>query len=285
MAEPLNLLRDLTKFVQKNPKSSGVGLLDKFKDGQLFILPINGLILDNGGEALPEEARLPFPTIVMEFESELDPSITDDDLAQQMDKMSFINNIYDRHIVFAKETDDEKIRIGLASKFKPGGKYRNAWNCAPFLMEVPRKRAPDGAFECKIIPNHVNSMSYDSPEVSWAEMGLTLLKPAFKALAELLEALACSNVRAEKNVNKKRVAGRRPGELPYDDYHELVVYTSRSGQRNEEGVSLDSGPKRREHLRRGHIRTYKTGLKIWVQAHVVNAGTLGKVNKHYKIAN
>jgi hypothetical protein len=35
--------------------------------------------------------------------------------------------------------------------------------------------------------------------------------------------------------------------------------------------------------RRGHIRRYENGLRIWVNASVVNLGTIGKVEKTYAL--
>lgn len=283
MAGALNLFRDYQRLEAKSPAKNGEQLIRDFKDAQLFTVPINGRILDNDGKALDPTLRLPFPKIIIELESEIDERFDMNNLADGMDMMIFSNNIYDRHIVFAEEVDGE-IHVQAVSKFRPDGPYPNIWNTNPFKMRVKRNIQPDGQFEATITPTHVKALEIlKNSNHHYADIGLTLLKPAFKVVAELLEALACSNVKAEKTPNKKRLAGRRPGELPYDDYHELVVYAHRSNDHTSSNSLEPSAGKRREHLRRGHIRTYKTGLKIWVQAHVVNAGSAGKITKHYKV--
>lgn len=284
MAEALNLFRDYQKIVVKSKTGDGDKIIADFHDAQLFTVPINGRILDNDGKALDHTLRLPFPKIIIELETEINDEYTMDNIADGMDKMDFSNNIYTKHIVFAEEVGDE-IHVQAVSKFRPDGPYRGIWNTNPFKMQVKRDIQGDNQFEARIVPTHTRALELDpikNGQMHYAEIGLTLLKPAFKVVAELLEALACSNVKAEKKPNKKRLAGRRPGELPYDDYHELVVYASKSHS-SSSGAMEPSGAKRREHLRRGHIRTYQSGLKIWVQSHVVNAGSSGKITKHYKV--
>ena len=284
MAEALNLFRDFQRCEAKSKSRDGEKLIVDFHDAQLFTVPINGRILDNDGNGLDPTLRLPFPKIIIELESEISDEYTMENIADGMDKMILENNLYDKHIVFAEEVGDE-IHVQAASKFRNDGPYRGIWNTNPFKARVKQLREADGSFATTIIPTHTRALEIDAiknKQISFQEIGLTLLKPAFKVVAELLEALGCSNVKAEKVPNKKRLAGRRPGQLPYDDYHELVVYATKSHSSSSAALE-PTGAKRREHLRRGHIRTYQSGLKIWVQAHVVNAGNQGKIEKHYKV--
>lgn len=283
MSGPLNLFRDYQKFASKAKTPQPGPIIARFMDAQLFTVPINGRILDNGGDALDSELHLPFPKIIIELESEIDDKYNMTNIADGMDAMSFVTNVYNRHIVFAEEVDGE-IHVQSASKFRMDGEYPNMWNTVPFKMKLKRNIQHDGAFEASIIPTHIQAfegIDLEKHGTTPSDIGLTMLRPAFKVVAELLEALACSNVKAEQKPNKKRLAGRRPGELPYSDYHELVVYASKSSGSHE--ATGESGIKRREHLRRGHIRTYQSGLKIWVQAHVVNAGAKGRIEKSYKV--
>lgn len=287
MAE-LNLFRDLVKFSLKDKTKLGQtakAVTDTYKDAQRFILPRNGIILDNEGDALEGDLRLPFPMIVLEFESDVSPD-KDINITDQLENMSFISNVYDRHIVFARETERGELEIQLASKFTHYEGMHGQWNTAPFKMIFPWTLVNKGV-DAKIIPTHKAAFEWGKviggSEAATLGIGALFLKPAFKAVAELLEALACSNVVAELKPNQKRLKGRRPGELPYDDYHELVVHVSGVKSVNLNDPSEEGITKRREHLRRGHIRRYKTGLKVWVQAHVVNAGSAGKVTKHYKV--
>lgn len=287
MAE-LNLYRDLVKFSQKDKTKlgqTGMAVAKTYKDAQRFVLPRNGLILDNGGDALEAELRLPFPTIILEFESDLikEPNF---DISEQLDKMSFLSDVYDRHIVFAREIEGDKLEIQLSSRFAHYQGMHGQWNTAPFKMIFPWKLVDKGV-DAKIEPTHVAALEWSKliggNDDAMRGIGALFLRPAFKAVTELLEALTCSNVKAELKPNKKRLQGRRPGELPYDDYHELVVEVRGAKSGSESTESAEQGPKRREHLRRGHIRRYKSGLKIWVQAHVVNAGAAGRIDKHYRV--
>lgn len=291
MAQTLNLFRELVKFSLKG-KSDLVtvakGVTGQYKNAQRFLMPINGLILNNQGDALDAELRLPFPSIFLEFESEV-VNEENYNISDSLNKMSFVGDVYDRHIVFAREIEDEKIEVQLSSRLVKREQGRDIWYTVPFKMVFPRL-LDNGGVDVKVFPTHQSAfraadvMNKDRSEeerMDVQDIGMLLLKPSFKAVCELLEALACSNVAAELKPNKKRLAGRRPGELPYDDYHELVVYVSSGSSDSSEGDG--TGAKRREHLRRGHVRRYKSGLKIWVPSHVVNAGSAGKLEKHYKI--
>jgi hypothetical protein len=96
------------------------------------------------------------------------------------------------------------------------------------------------------------------------------------SLMLLLNMLSCANVKTEK-VTQKQSSKR--GALPFDSYHVLMV-EQRLPDRDK---APTSGQHRspREHLRRGHIRRYERGLKIWVNASIVNIGGGGKVGKTY----
>jgi hypothetical protein len=39
----------------------------------------------------------------------------------------------------------------------------------------------------------------------------------------------------------------------------------------------------REHMRRGHYRTYRSGKRIWVEGMTVNRGKGGRIDKDYVI--
>jgi hypothetical protein len=66
--------------------------------------------------------------------------------------------------------------------------------------------------------------------------------------------------------------------LPFDSYHILTVDAPGGGNLNGRSGGHRSP---REHLRRGHIRRYENGARIWVNATVVNAGIGGRVSKDY----
>lgn len=99
------------------------------------------------------------------------------------------------------------------------------------------------------------------------------------ATIDFLNALACSNVVTER-IDPKRGA-KTKGVLPFDSYHVLVIKPRASSARDGSSGSHRSP---REHLRRGHIRRLESGIKIWVNATVVNAGIGYRVNKDYRVA-
>lgn len=96
-----------------------------------------------------------------------------------------------------------------------------------------------------------------------------------------LNALQCSNVRIERQPARKPAKkGKNP--LPFDAYHVLTVDLQRNVQRGESKGGSHRSP--REHLRRGHIRVYQSGMKVWVNAAVVCADSnRGKVTKDYRL--
>lgn len=100
------------------------------------------------------------------------------------------------------------------------------------------------------------------------------------ALLTFLGAISCSNV--EIVVSPSRRSGKHTKSvLPFDDYHLLQINLDHLG--GGSGGAVDSRRSPREHLRRGHIRRYETGLRIWIQAAIVNAGIGAKIDKDYKI--
>lgn len=286
MSTGLDLMRAMGKFGEKSNSVYAMisrKLYAEFKTSPCFVMPRNGLILDAEKSVIDTSIRLPYPKMYLEFESDIDPNITTKNLAEPMALRSFISGVFNAHIVFLEEKGDD-IEIQIASRFEGSSNVAKGWNCWPFRMVVSQQ-VVDGSVQMNTYPTHQNAFDLNKDSgVDVSEFGSAILQPGFKALTELVEALTCSNVKAEKQANKKRLGGRRPGELPYNDYHELVVYT-KSGKASvgSEGIGEGEGPKRREHLRRGHIRTYQSGLKVWVSSHVVNAGSAGKVDKHYKM--
>lgn len=103
------------------------------------------------------------------------------------------------------------------------------------------------------------------------------------AVLEFIEAMSCSNVRAEvsspapKFLNKKRA---KKGKTPIFEYRTLTIDLPQPQTiRGEE--SLPSGrASPRIHLRRGHVRRLPE-KKIWVNAAVIGSKEKGVVHKDY----
>ena len=103
------------------------------------------------------------------------------------------------------------------------------------------------------------------------------------SVAVALMLLNCENVKIKehatpKMLNKKRKKKNKP---PLSSYKTLVVY--KPGDIGGEYQTIGETSSRRAHLRRGHIRRYKSGLQIFVNSCVVGDLGLGVVNKEYKI--
>ena len=109
------------------------------------------------------------------------------------------------------------------------------------------------------------------------------------AVIDVLKVMQCSNVTSEPiagtgvtdAVNAKRI---RNGKLPLYEYRQLTVDVSGSSKEAANHYG-SNGSKRRQHLRRGHIRNYQSGLRIWVQSCIVGSGELGQIDKEYKLMN
>lgn len=107
------------------------------------------------------------------------------------------------------------------------------------------------------------------------------------AVVDVLRIMQCSNVVSEvipgtgatKQVNDKRI---NKGKSPLYEYRQLTVDVSGSTKEGSHHYN-GSGGKRRQHLRRGHIRRYQSGVRIWVQSHIVGAGAIGRVDKEYNL--
>jgi hypothetical protein len=73
--------------------------------------------------------------------------------------------------------------------------------------------------------------------------------------------------------------------LPFDSYRFLTVLVGKKPNSDNSNVTTlgtdRSTP--REHLRRGHVRKYSSGLKIWINSMIINAGSESKILKTYVV--
>lgn len=106
----------------------------------------------------------------------------------------------------------------------------------------------------------------------------------FRVLAELCEALSCSNVTHEPiekinpAVNARRI---RDGKLPLYETRCLIINAGKQATAGTAQGGTHNSP--RQHLRRGHIRRLLSG-NIWVNSCVVAANSpLGKIDKSYAV--
>jgi hypothetical protein len=248
-----------------------------------FILPPSGKILDNDLAGMSTELKLPFPKIIIEWNSFKDKSST-------------------KSLVIAEQLEDDSIAMySLLYVNKEA-----AWATFPCMAIISNKSGPnyvkeeDPTFvysksDSNIKPldiaifNHyhvIPGMEHLVHKVEdWIKFATYGLSCEIQALLELLQALSCSNVKSELLKNTKPLTlkqKRCKSSLPLDQYRVLVIDTDNKKESNSTGKQKE-GRSPREHLRRGHIRVYQSGLRIWIQSCVINPGTKGKILKEYLI--
>jgi hypothetical protein len=104
------------------------------------------------------------------------------------------------------------------------------------------------------------------------------------SLFHFCSAVNCSNVthetvKAPKFINAKRKA---KGEPPLYEYRILTVDVRPRHETTGEPTGRHHASPR-QHIRRGHIRHYKSGKNVWVQQMMVGDPARGRVDKDYEI--
>jgi len=97
----------------------------------------------------------------------------------------------------------------------------------------------------------------------------------------VVSSMRCTNIHKVENKPDAKLQKRRAadGKRPIFSYWTLHL----RGESNCGGSGLGAHGSPRLHIRRGHIREYKTGLYTWVQACLVGNGERGYVHKDYDI--
>lgn len=309
----LNLVEQATPAIKKICKKNihdnplfaeyGMKLINIANRAPKFLLPEYGRIMDDDLKGIPAKLNLPYPEIVIEYSA---PFIEDN-------RNSPISKVFgmQKEVMAAK-------RIIVARQFSTGDielfsiayyedKIFTGWGISPWVsilnptkekvaalngLEIDLREKGiglqnvniDASFSIGIFPGFkdiippTKEMGYAARLDSDAEI---------RAVLELLEALSCSNVRCAKfrakNINNKQLKDPRQDNT----YRVLMVDTTPIGMKEGEPVVTQAqcvGSRHpREHLRRGHIRCLQSGEKIWVQAHIVNPGVGGVIEKSYAV--
>jgi len=104
----------------------------------------------------------------------------------------------------------------------------------------------------------------------------------------IVSSMRCSNIQTVDNKPDARLQKKRAkeGRLPLFSYWTLHI-NERSkrtddSQNESDIVGINRGSPRL-HMRRGHIREYKTGSYTWVQACLVGNGERGYIHKDYDL--
>jgi hypothetical protein len=229
-------------------------LIDLSAASQKFILPDGGRVLDDAElRGLDGVLRLPYPFLALEYPVSEPPEAG-------LSRSS-------KRILFARERDDGLIACSIVC----WADHHGAWVAfADFALSSTD-------YLVERIDGRVRLNIRCHPAV------LADVQQEADSLFSFLNAVACSNVRVERSVSKVRKAmSMRKGALPFDDYHILTIDARRRDEATGDLISL-SHRSPREHLRRGHIRRYESGLKVWVNATVVNPGVGGKIAKDYRL--
>ena len=261
---------------------------------QKFILPDGGLILDDKLKGITEYPKLPFPEITIEY------------YLPQQHEMCAAEKVFGREgtsicrkrIVHAVQLENNDILVYSIYT------QEDKWIICPFYAKITKtvyidntgyfsKMELEHDLKTNKLPIQIglqygiinNSKSVNKED--WPKHAFIDLNDEIKALLELLEALSCSNIKTSKVKTKEPTVKNKPNKKPlFDTYHILTVDVSRDENDSSdytERHNVSTGIKKREHLRRGHIRTYKSGLRIWIQNIVVNKGIGAKVNKIYDV--
>jgi len=100
-------------------------------------------------------------------------------------------------------------------------------------------------------------------------------------VAASVELFSCSNVKTTEHHPSERLnkSRKKKGKPPFFSYHTLHITGELSDKSNQGGTHESP----RLHLRRGHIRTLKSGIKAWVRRCLVGDKTKGFVGKDYKV--
>lgn len=273
MRQHLNYCRQMRLQFAEALAGDGVALgnrevlshaIDLSAASQKFILPAGGRLYDDYQfRALDETEKLalPFDLLALEYH----PIYSEQVRKGVADK----TNLSTKRIVFARQREDWIVITVIL--------WMDLYSCWGPLPEIaiPRTNYLDRS---TIIDGRVAiRINQQSIEVSVGDYA-----DEVGALLCLLNALQCANVHMEKSF-PKNIGKKVKSALQFDSYHILTVDTSPRDHFG--GLTKNSGHRSpREHLRRGHIRRYESGLKIWVQPTVVNAGVGGKISKDYFLA-
>lgn len=263
-AEHLNYCRSAAKQFMNTLRNNDIpedtrnacnNAVDLYTASQKFILPINGRLLDDPEfKALDENQplTLPYPFIALEYTSEgpVEPGFAPSS----------------KRIVFARDRED-----GIVITVCPYFDHQQVWGIIPEYF-IPKTHYLNR--QIKDENGNIGILTYGPEEIRES------VSDEVGSLLSFLNALQCSNVHIEKSHPKKLNKKIKPC-LPFDTYHILTVDLPSQKHPSDGAGQQHRSP--REHLRRGHIRRYPNGLKIWIQATFVNAGSGNKVTKDYLV--
>ena len=300
--KPLNYLRAATaelrglwipKAKKYTPKDAAAceEVLSVAAAATKFVLPTGGRILSNELGGLPPKLRLPFPSVLIEYEAKEGNGAVEQHYGNRGLKAK-------KRIVVARQ-HGEHISVHAICHFT--GKWHGLhgdWRMMPYYAVLCR---PEHAHELMnappvlpetngkaindvvmaIAPTGEIAELADDPE--FGKKASLNMADEMMAVLELIEALSCANVNHEPIQQKKISNGSmKHGAIPFDEYRVLVI---NAGGKNQRDTRQVAGTHRspREHLRRGHIRRLDGERQVWVNSTIVNPGTKGRITKTYEL--
>lgn len=287
--EAINFLRSILEKHRKHrfvPKIYAEELLQA-RNAVKFILPKEGKIFNTGFKGLPDKLRLPYPKIVLEF----DRTINEVQREVLVGEGHLLNvpeeqAIMERLLVIVSQEGEGVINLRQVSLIKGSTEADDIWSFLPAMVSIsPERGVCNGPGDTGMYVVSVTSDIPDTGDIDRETLnaGLSIvIGPATVALCELIEALACRNVKPQAlPVRKVGKSSKKKGALTFDEYHVLTVDVNRGSGSTGTGAGERRSP--REHLRRGHIRRYASGVNIWIQSTVIGAGSGGMIVKDYRV--
>lgn len=260
-------LRQLRTYIQDMDQT-----IRWIRESQKFILPTNGYILsDKTLRALsPSEIHLPFPTIALEYPSDINQTI-------DPNKYEYSKTL----IVLHEDEDDIHLRL-VSWLVKP-----KTWTALPAL-KFPKRNA------FKVQDNGVIEMH--RLQIKPGPSNLQEYQYEITVVLDFLNALACKNVHMDQTVTSEKKPNKvKPRDkksttkvLPFDTYRYLTIDVPRkrtNSSEEEQELLYTPGDRYRprEHLRMGHPRKYKNGITLWINDMKINEGIGHRVEKTYII--
>lgn len=246
----------------------------KFKlpdDAKLFELPKNAYIQDCLRDYVGQELHLPYPKVALEFIAE------------------FADGVRIPYIIFAEERG-QNIRVLVAFKL-PSSNQWSMYRGLTILMDVESYDT-----DIKFVEPYTHIEDEMEKDEDLRHRILTTSGVGISALAQFLCALACGNVNISDDDVKpsavKQTMRKNKNKIPFYSYKVLTIKVGDNPndvvrlKADSETESHDGGNEKgtkRSHLRRGHIRKYQSGLKIWVNACAVGSKKKGVVDKSYEL--
>lgn len=292
--KPLNYVRDAVldirsislPFLKVNYPEEAVAVekvVDIAIKAEKFILPNFGRIFADDQRTISYPIKLPFETVAIEYSS-----IDSGDSPKHIEKQVIIacqgeDDIYIYTMDYVPHSDG----IGIS-----------AWNIEPTvaLMSI-HKREDIGEDQYAFSLHNLSSSSFIEDlnnKEEFKGQGITVHDEFRKitnnrllVLFEFLMALSCSNVDYESKISSmgsaRAAMKQKKGALPFDSYRMLTLKVSKKSSAGNSDEPQYDRHSPREHVRRGHVRHYKSGVRVWINAMIINAGIGSKMSKTYVV--